>query len=357
MFLDSLSANTSNPSFKEFCQEGDGSKTDSINSNDDDDEEGDSRPCRFQSSKDADVFLRDILSKLPPSGSETTESFTTIIWSYALEAWFDTLQSLEDQLDNISPEPLPCNTSGLLGQSRQLDEERPERHDLLHEEGMKNAILRYLSSLHQDIDRLDMEITSAQEVSRARTPSAELTGIHDTYKLIQQRMEVLLARIQHSLDLKNAARYEALTKLQIEESRKCIQEAETCKRYVPSYLAFPSKTENMYTKATSTRLTILGLIYIPLFFVCSVFGMNINQLDSHPSVWIFLAVAISVSAAITIAALYSLIWRLFVGIYRFILCTPNYWSDLRWEPRETLRRLAQISKLRVTKDTTHDNLW
>ena len=51
------------------------------------------------------------------------------------------------------------------------------------------------------------------------------------------------------------------------------------------------------------RLTKLASFFVPLGFVASTFSMNINELQNHPSVWVFFVIAIGISSA-TFAIIY-----------------------------------------------------
>lgn len=70
-----------------------------------------------------------------------------------------------------------------------------------------------------------------------------------------------------------------LTLLQIEESRKAIQQAETVR-----------------------RLTILAFVFIPLSTVCGAFGMNLRELGSDTPAWVFGVSAASVVIATSLLA-------------------------------------------------------
>ena len=39
-------------------------------------------------------------------------------------------------------------------------------------------------------------------------------------------------------------------------------------------------------------LTKLAFIFVPLSTVCSAFGMNLREMDNHPTIWWFVAVSV-----------------------------------------------------------------
>ena len=69
-----------------------------------------------------------------------------------------------------------------------------------------------------------------------------------------------------------------LMALQLEESRAAIDQAESVQ-----------------------NLTKLAFIFIPLTTVCSAFGMNLKEMDNHPSIWWFVWISVVCTMAAVIA--------------------------------------------------------
>ena len=88
-----------------------------------------------------------------------------------------------------------------------------------------------------------------------------------------------------------------LASTQLEESRKAIQQTETVK-----------------------RLTALAFVFIPISAVSSAFGMNVRELNEHlPPIWIFLAVALCVTATTLLCSLretHDTFWAFLAGCKR-----------------------------------------
>lgn len=76
--------------------------------------------------------------------------------------------------------------------------------------------------------------------------------------------------------------------LQLEENRHAIQQA-----------------------MSVARLTRLAFFFVPLSTICSAFGMNLREMDNHPTIWWFIAIALVCTLAAT--AVSSSIIRRLVG--------------------------------------------
>ena len=86
--------------------------------------------------------------------------------------------------------------------------------------------------------------------------------------------------------------------------------------------------ENRYAieqAKTVTRLNKLAFIFVPLATVCSAFGMNIRQLDPHPSIWWFACVAIFVTFLGVIIAT-SVLERMLANIAATMSRLPRHFS-------------------------------
>lgn len=85
--------------------------------------------------------------------------------------------------------------------------------------------------------------------------------------------------------------------------RKC----ESATSLLVSYLQLLSSERGIAQAAELHRLSKLASFFVPLGFVASAFGMNIHELRSFPSVWVFVAVALAVSLT-TFGAMYLSSW-------------------------------------------------
>lgn len=50
------------------------------------------------------------------------------------------------------------------------------------------------------------------------------------------------------------------------------------------------------------KLTRLALVFIPMSFVASLFGMNVSQFQPNPSMWMFFAVSVPLSLFVLLVA-------------------------------------------------------
>ena len=86
-----------------------------------------------------------------------------------------------------------------------------------------------------------------------------------------------------------------LSQVQIAESRKAIQQAETMR-----------------------KLTILAFVFIPASTICSFFGMNVKELDNYPRIWVFVTTLSLVIALVLMIAtadgLLNLLMRIFAAM-------------------------------------------
>ncbi|OAX82594.1 hypothetical protein ACJ72_03058 [Emergomyces africanus] len=216
VFLDPLARKEVLKSFDEFHQSGD--KKEHIFCST-------AAPCPGSSSaRDIEIFVKDILSLEHSNLRKGPNDIIHILQEYAINAWFDRLQTLEDQLENLK----------LQSQHQKVtDVEQTSEDEMLHEEGMKEALLRYISSLEINIRCLNFELHAMGKgmARNSRDNSAQLDETIKKYLHIKLHMDLLLSRTQHRLDMKNNRINKALTKLQIQESRKSIEQAETTYRF------------------------------------------------------------------------------------------------------------------------------
>ena len=88
-----------------------------------------------------------------------------------------------------------------------------------------------------------------------------------------------------------------LSKVQIRESQRAIQQTETVR-----------------------KLTLLAFVFIPAGTVCSFFGMNIKEFDGHPRIWIFFVTLISVLLLVLLVAMAGCLHIFFM---RFLATLPT----------------------------------
>jgi hypothetical protein len=111
-----------------------------------------------------------------------------------------------------------------------------------------------------------------------------------------------------------------LSQVQIAESRKAIEQTETVR-----------------------KLTILAFVFIPASTICSFFGMNIQELDHHPQMWVFCLTLVLVVAVVIAIATADDILNLLMRIFAAMPAAIRYrYGEMSW-----LRRLAATILLLV----------
>ncbi|CAG8896346.1 unnamed protein product [Penicillium egyptiacum] len=240
VFLDPLTKQESTKSFKEFRlnrdERGNGSTEISTAS-------------RRTTSQDVDIFANDVLENQTGTPKGLTDT-VHLIRPYALNAWFDRLQTLRDQLEDFSLQSLSHRETPHKKDPQDEDEEKHTVDGLVDEEGIKSAILRYISSLDGECQRLKLDLRSAK-IGSSTNDFELLDQTTEKYTCIRSEMGNLLSETQHLLDMKNRKIQQGLMTLQIKESRKFIEQATMVK-----------------------RLIILAFFFIPLSYICLTFGMN-----------------------------------------------------------------------------------
>jgi hypothetical protein len=221
VFLDPLRKQESTKSFEEFClnrgQKG-GECT------------GKSTTSQRTTPQDVEIFANDILMNQAGIPKGMTE-IVGLIRSYALNAWFDRLQTLKDQLEDLSLQSLSYRGTQHKEGPQDSDEENHTVDGLLDEEGMKSAILRYISSLDGECQRLKLDLRLA-ETGSSTNDFEMLEQTMEKYTYIRSEMGNILAEAQHLLDMKKGKIQQGLITLQIKENREFIEQATTVKRYV-----------------------------------------------------------------------------------------------------------------------------
>jgi hypothetical protein len=221
VFLGPLRKQESTKSFEEFCLnrgQRDGESTEK------------STASQRTTPQDVEIFANDVLENQTGIPKGMT-GIVGLIRSYALNAWFDRLQTLKDQLEDLSLQNLSHRGTQHKEDPQDSDEENHTVDGLLDEEGMKGAILRYISSLDGERQRLKLDLRLA-ETGSSRSDFEMLEQAMEKYTYIRSEMGNILAETQHLLDMKNSKIQQELVTLQIKESREFIAQATTVKRYV-----------------------------------------------------------------------------------------------------------------------------
>jgi hypothetical protein len=225
IFLDSLRRKEHVQSFQEFCRKQEKAShesTDKQTSN------------RQPSSQDVEVFANDMLLPAEPQIPKGVESVLHLVRSYALNAWFDRIQSLESQLQDLNVDSFrehmqDYESSDESNRQLKRDGEHRMSYGKPDEKWMTTAILRYISSLENECHRLRVDLQAAEK-SKSDSLSS-LSEMSDKYAYIHSRMNSFLAQTQHSLAMKTNKMQNDLTKLHIKESRKSAREAAKLKRF------------------------------------------------------------------------------------------------------------------------------
>ncbi|KAJ9481340.1 hypothetical protein VN97_g12141 [Penicillium thymicola] len=113
-------------------------------------------------SQDVEIFAKDILLENEASASRKPAAIVHLIRLYALNAWFDRLQTLKDQLGDLSLQSLSHRDTQHNEEPEDLDEGNHAVDGPINEDGMKSAILRYTSSLDVECQRLKLDLRAAK---------------------------------------------------------------------------------------------------------------------------------------------------------------------------------------------------
>ncbi|CAG7942891.1 unnamed protein product [Penicillium salamii] len=201
VFLDPLSRRESTKTFQEFSETHDGN----VN------ERAEQATCNNKTRVyDVDVFAKDI--------SQSYRQFSTwsrdihldraismrarvayLVRSYAINAWFDRLQSLESQLHDLSSDLLHTiyddETNG-----QQLEKRSQNSFIQTYGREIIDAIHHYITSLDLECDRLKHEFEAVDSISHPHF--GQVRQALDEYCFIKTRMRHLLHRAQSLLDRK-----------------------------------------------------------------------------------------------------------------------------------------------------------
>lgn len=224
VFLNPLTKQENIKSFKEFCL------------NRDQEDHGSTKAptaSRRTMSQDVENFAKDMLLENEANAPRKPAAIVHLIRLYALNAWFDRLQTLKDQLGDLSLQSLFHRGIQHNKDPEDLDEENLAVDGPINEDGMKSAILSYISSLDIECQRLKLDLRTAKIGSPTNSFDCvrTLDQTMEKYTHIRSQMSNLLLETQHLLDVKNSKIQQALTTRQIKENREFIEQAATVKRY------------------------------------------------------------------------------------------------------------------------------
>ena len=224
VFLDPLIKQEDIKSFKEFRL-----------NRDEKDHESTKAPTasRRTMSQDVEIFAKEILLENKAGAPRKPADIVHLIRSYALNAWFDRLQTLKDQLGDLSLGSLSHRGTVHNEDPEDLDKENHTVDGPINEQGMKSAILRYISSLDRECQRLKLDLRAAKIETSTNCFDCvrTLDQTIEKYAHIRSQMSNLLSETQNLLDMKNSEIQQALTIRQIKENREFIKQAAVVKRY------------------------------------------------------------------------------------------------------------------------------
>lgn len=205
LFLDNLSIKETTKSFEDFCKDQNGSGQESIIQPDVEQE------TRMQ---DVEVFANDMLSKNQGGTIVRVKDAVDLVRSYAINAWFDRIQSLENQLQDLRLDSSREYTHDEEHQ-QYLEKEPRSSDDRDPEKGMVAAILHYISSLDLECHRLSMDIRAVKESGSEPHSLLELNRVLEKYTFIRSRMGHFLAQARHRLEMQTIKMQDSSTRSDI----------------------------------------------------------------------------------------------------------------------------------------------
>ena len=173
--------------------------------------------------RDVEVFANDLLFANEPKILKRVERVIHLVRSYALNAWFDRLQSLECQLQDL-------NIDLSHGHARDYDSQDSNKNWII------TAILRYILSLEMECHRLIIDLREAEASGSDPSSLIPLNKMMEKYTHITSRMNFLLIQAQHVLEMKTTKVQNNLVNFHIKESSKSVEEAAKAKRYVVRFV-------------------------------------------------------------------------------------------------------------------------
>lgn len=219
VFLDSLARTESIKSFDEFFRNKAGNQVNAQTVH------------RQTKDYDVEVFVCDILKDAAHIIPQGPAYFYNILRAYAVNAWFDRLQAVEDQLENFDYRMSTLKDAQDYSTSDAQSQCYLAGEHLLNEEGLRGALLRYASSLESETRQLELDLRAAEvRFRKDHGCFLVLRQTKEKYAHIACRMGHMLSQTQHRLGLKQSLTNRALAHIQIQESRKSIEQAATVKR-------------------------------------------------------------------------------------------------------------------------------
>ncbi|KAI9728484.1 MAG: hypothetical protein M1828_003886 [Chrysothrix sp. TS-e1954] len=162
----------------------------------------------------------------PGNGFDQLHGLLDLLHSYAARSWFQRLRILEDHLDTLDRSLSMRNPQNCVCPYTASD---------LEEVG--KGVLRYIESIKDSIVTLELQLADDPRCSlddsqgNPRRDHSKNQELLTKFRYLQSKMSMLSVRAEHLLSAQRTQAQTTLTELQIEESRKSIQQAETVKRY------------------------------------------------------------------------------------------------------------------------------
>ncbi|KAL8724897.1 MAG: hypothetical protein Q9181_006632 [Wetmoreana brouardii] len=140
---------------------------------------------------------------------------------------------------------------------------------------LRNLTLLKLHQMDKAHTELGIDVTNDADNDKS------LEYVRQQWHRSRRSLQWVLDEVEHAFRSNQSDLQIDLTLMQIEESRKAMQQTEVVK-----------------------RLTALAFIFIPISTVCSAFGMNVQELSGNlPPVWISILVAVTVAAFTVICSM------------------------------------------------------
>ncbi|CAG7917968.1 unnamed protein product [Penicillium olsonii] len=176
--LDPLSKRKDTKTFQGFCEQQKG--------------RGSSRTEQATSAErtdlyDAEVFAKDMVNVYRDCDN-TAACAVKLVRSYAINAWFDRLQSLEAQLQDLCAETLNLTLEHETDPESYLHDIRIQRKEII------NSIHRYIASLDLDCHRLSIDVETQKKLKRPEIFPNPMLMMKEN-RLLKSRMELLLTSI------------------------------------------------------------------------------------------------------------------------------------------------------------------
>ena len=222
IFLDPLARKEIRKTFDEFLR----SKEHRNPSNDE------TIQCTQHNLYDVDVYIKDIIEGTEHGTLRGPTYLYQLLRAYAVDAWFNRLQAVSDQLEDLHSRVFKLKNTDIHSAADTQGQQPTLRDEgLLNEEGLRGALLRYLSSLNSESRQLDLDLRVAEKrFGKGHECVLVLRNMQEKYAHVTCRMGYLLSQTEHRLEMKQSITQKALANIQIQESRKSIEQASTVKR-------------------------------------------------------------------------------------------------------------------------------